>query len=114
MPFIAGMSPATFISPEMPEATPRLFSTAPDCYCGARMSRRRTNRNDNGNKNRWRYECRDRSCKKIVFDDWEGVRDENPLCDCEEFTRGQMKRDGVFVFRCARNECYFREELQDD
>jgi hypothetical protein len=73
------------------------------------MSRRLTRSNDNGNKDRWRYECRE--CNSMVFDDWEGVRDGNPLCDCQEFSRGQIESGRDFVFRCARHECDFMEEL---
>ncbi|KAF9244429.1 hypothetical protein LCP9604111_7382 [Penicillium roqueforti] len=45
------------ISLNMPRAIPRMFSRAPDC-CGAQMSRRQTSSNYNGNRDRWRYFCR--------------------------------------------------------
>ncbi|CAG7935506.1 unnamed protein product [Penicillium salamii] len=94
----------------MPREIPRLFSRAPDC-CGAQMSRRQTSSNDNGNRDRWRYVCGD--CRQMVFDDWEGIRDGNPLCDCLEFSRGQIERGRAFVFRCARNDCgFWRQEAQ--
>ncbi|GKZ78296.1 hypothetical protein AnigIFM56816_001854 [Aspergillus niger] len=40
----------------------------------------------------------------MVFDDWEGIREGNPLCHCQEFSRRQIENGRVFVFRCARNE----------
>ena len=46
----------------------------------------------------------------MVFDDWEGIRDGNPLCDCSEFSREQIEHGRVFVFRCARKDCEFMEE----
>ncbi|KAI2671418.1 hypothetical protein CBS147355_8700 [Penicillium roqueforti] len=95
------------ISLNMPRAIPRMFSRAPDC-CGAQMSRRQTSSNYNGNRDRWRYFCR--NCPRMVFDDWEGIRDGNPLCDCSEFSREQIEHGRVFVFRCARKDCEFMEE----
>ncbi|KAF3388468.1 hypothetical protein F1880_003415 [Penicillium rolfsii] len=73
------------------------------------MSRRCTSGNHNGNKNRWFYFCGE--CDTLVFDDWEGIRNSNPLCHCQEFSRGQFEVDRAFVFRCAKNVCHFREEL---
>lgn len=84
-----------------------MFSRAPDC-CGAQMSRRQTSSNYNGNRDRWRYFCR--NCPRMVFDDWEGIRDGNPLCDCSEYSREQIEHGRVFVFRCARKDCEFMEE----
>lgn len=75
------------------------------------MSRRLTSGNHNGNKDKWRYVCG--NCNSMVFDDWEGVRNENPLCDCQEFSRGQIEGGRAFVFRSARGECDFKEELWD-
>ncbi|GLA35885.1 hypothetical protein AnigIFM63309_001266 [Aspergillus niger] len=40
----------------------------------------------------------------MVFDDWEGIREGNPLCHCQEFSRRQIESGRDFVFRCARNE----------
>lgn len=53
----------------------------------------------------------------MVFDDWEGIRDGNPLCCCNEVSRGQVEdgEDGEFYnFRCAKRECKFKESLEED
>ncbi|KAL2782381.1 hypothetical protein BJX66DRAFT_320880 [Aspergillus keveii] len=95
----------------MATAIPRLFARAPQC-CGHDMHRRPTRSNENGNVNRPHYRCR--RCRDMVFDDWEGIREGNPLCFCEEVSRGQVESGYAFVFRCARNECEFKEELVDE
>ncbi|GCB18886.1 hypothetical protein AAWM_01771 [Aspergillus awamori] len=35
----------------------------------------------------------------MVFDDWEGIREGNPLCHCQEISRRQIEGGRVFVFR---------------
>ncbi|KAK9622256.1 hypothetical protein V6Z98_006933 [Aspergillus fumigatus] len=98
-------------NPVMARGIPRLFSRAPLC-CELRMTRRQTRDNSKGNMNRWFYSCRE--CHHMVFDDWEGIRDGNPLCECEEISRGQVELGCAYVFRCARGECEYRAELEED
>jgi hypothetical protein len=95
----------------MPRAIPRLFSRAPSC-CELRMTRRQTRDNSKGNRNRWFYSCGE--CGHMVFDDWEGIREGNPLCECGEISRGQKERGRAYVFRCARGECEYRSEDDED
>ncbi|KAE8384284.1 hypothetical protein BDV23DRAFT_167135 [Aspergillus alliaceus] len=95
----------------MQRAIPRLFSHAPLC-CAFRMTRRLTRNNSKGNMNRPFYTCEE--CSRMVFDDWEGIREENPPCDCDEISRGQVERGNVYVFRCARGRCRFKEELEEE
>jgi hypothetical protein len=72
------------------------------------MAHHQTRDNSKGNINRWFYSCGE--CRYMVFDDWEGIRNGNPLCECGEISRGQVERVG-YVFRCARGECEYRAEL---
>ncbi|KAL4874200.1 hypothetical protein BJY04DRAFT_41878 [Aspergillus karnatakaensis] len=93
----------------MADQIPRLFTDVPSCFgCDCRMTRRRTERNDKGNKNRPFYVCT-RCDDGIIFDDWEGIRDGNPECRCGEISRGQMERGWNYVYRCAKGNCVFRE-----
>ncbi|KAB8245617.1 hypothetical protein BDV35DRAFT_356552 [Aspergillus flavus] len=95
----------------MPRTIPGFFSHAPLC-CESRMIRRRTEDNSKGNVNRWRYTCRE--CDRMVFDDWEGIRDGNPSCYCGEISRGQVEKGEAYVFRCARKQCWFKDVLEED
>lgn len=89
----------------MPVKIPRLFKKAPKCD-EKTMRRRQTESDKNGNRGRWHYSCR--VCPRMVFDDWEGIREGNPFCDCDTWSRKQMEL-GEYVFRCARNECDYME-----
>ncbi|PKY02003.1 hypothetical protein P168DRAFT_292128 [Aspergillus campestris IBT 28561] len=92
----------------MSEEIPRLFEEDPSCRnCNSIMVRNQTHGNANGNENRWFYKCRRRECRGIVFDDYEGIREGNPPCDCDEFSRVQREQGRDYVFRCARGECEF-------
>ncbi|KAL2784207.1 hypothetical protein BJX66DRAFT_317020 [Aspergillus keveii] len=97
----------------MARPIPRLFPHAPDC-CGREMPCRQTRSNDNGNRGRWYYYCT--GCDNFIFDDWRGIDEGNPLCDCEEISRGQIEGGVVYVFRCARGKCDFRceEDSEED
>ncbi|KAE8383613.1 hypothetical protein BDV26DRAFT_251305 [Aspergillus bertholletiae] len=95
----------------MQSAIPHFFSRTPWC-CESRMTRRQTRDNSKGNVNRWFYACRE--CRSMVFDDWEGIRDGNPLCHCDEISRGQVERGDAYVFRCAKGQCRFREGFEED
>ncbi|PLB38635.1 uncharacterized protein BDW47DRAFT_104603 [Aspergillus candidus] len=95
-------------TPIMTEEIPRLFLHAPPC-CDSNMSRRQTRKNDNGNRNRWFYECRE--CGDMVFDDWEGIREGNPPCECDMSSRVQREKSRAYVFRCARGYCDFFSEM---
>jgi hypothetical protein len=48
----------------------------------------------------------------MVFDDWEGIRDGNPLCECEEISRGQVELGCAYVFRCARGNVNIEQSLR--
>lgn len=93
----------------MAQEIPQLFPHAPRC-CELRMTRRKTQGNNNGNINRPFYSCE--KCNRMVFDDLEGIRDGNPLCECGKTSRGQIERGCAYVFRCARQQCLYREELE--
>ncbi|KAL3469920.1 hypothetical protein BJX99DRAFT_240419 [Aspergillus californicus] len=83
----------------------RLFARPPKS-CGSRMVRCQTKSNRNGNRGRYFYKC-NKKCRKMVFDDWEGIRKGNPRCSCGRLSRGQFERES-YVFRCARKECEYK------
>ncbi|OJI91291.1 hypothetical protein ASPTUDRAFT_38265 [Aspergillus tubingensis CBS 134.48] len=95
----------------MADQVPRLFNHAPHC-CDVKMDRRQTQSNSKGNIGRWYYTCVV-GCRRMIFDDWEGIRDGNPLCRCRHLSRGQVERDDFYIFRCARGRCDFKENEKD-
>lgn len=102
----ANWLPSQLGNPTMDRDTPALFPSPPACSeCNYEMEMAQTGSNSKGNINRWFYKCT--PCGRMVFDDWEGVRDGNPPCECDEISRVQKTGHG-YSFYCARAQCPFR------
>lgn len=93
-------------------SVPKFYSQAPQCSGGhGNMNRRQVEDQSSADFRRWYYSC-DECPKAVLFDDWEGIREANPVCGCGEVSRLANDLEGICSFRCARQRCSFVRSLE--
>ena len=98
------------------------FIAPPICSrCKFRTTFAITNKNNPlGNADRPYYACRTPDCRKFYcFDDYRGISEENPSCDCGKPSRLTVRKSASsqsrdLVFQCATGACGYKVQESDE
>lgn len=96
---------------KMPRARSRLLPPDAIC-CDWIMAEFQCQTDVNGNRNRWMRKCK--KCRRSVFDDREGYRENNPLCYCHHPSRLQHETNSNnhWTYRCLFELCGFKRSAR--
>ena len=97
---------------------PRRYFVQPPRCCGVNLRKCSYVKSNSpkGNANRPFYKCF--TCKKMMWNDYRGIRGSNPPCNCGGSRPSRLQVEGeddcfYLVFRCQDKRCFFAKDYDD-